>query len=363
MKKRISIFSIAILLILSLFQIEVFASQPNASESIIERLENINVQTSKTTVNPNEEVIVAIDFGAELDSYNFEIAYDEAIFEYVSAEGGRATQISNKIIVSSDDSAASLNTRKDIKIVFKAKSDIITSNPTEFMITASRIANTSNSVRYEDIVVPIIKNIMVEPQYVDYSFDFKYTGDIYAKESKEIELSYSSAMGKPYARARLIAEAKTPENATVRLLGIDEYQMEHDIIQSGWGNAQGAPIGGKEVSQVLNVEGIFSKAGNYDITLKLINRENSDEIIAQETFNITVKDEAIVDETNTAVNNQVVGSATNNVTGNFTNNSTNTITNTATPTQLPKTGINVYATMVLILVVLLGFYVYQNRKK
>lgn len=361
MKKTISIFVVLIFLILSLFQTEVFASQSNVSSPVLKELENIEVQISKTIVNPDGEVILYIDFGTELDSYNFEIAYDEAIFEYISSEGGIATSISNKIIILSDDSAASLNVRDNIKIVFKAKSDIITSNPTEFMITASRLANTSNTVEYDDIIVPIIKNVMVEPQYKDYEFEFKYEGDIYEKEMKDIKISYSSSMGKPYERARLIAEAKTPENATVRLLGIDEYQMEHDIIQSGWGNAQGAPIGGKDIAQVLNVEGIFSKVGNYDITLKLINRENSDEIIAQETFNITVKDKSIVEEANTAVNNQVVGS--NTIIGNLITNSSNQVTDKIAPTQLPKTGINAYAIMIVIMIGLLGLYVYQNRKK
>lgn len=363
MKKTINISTILMLLILNFYAIDSFATQSNISNSIIEELNNISIQTSKTTVNPNEEVTVNINFGTELDLYRFEIAYDDAIFEYVSAEGGNATDISDRIIVLSDDSAASLTARNSISVTFKAKSDIITSNPTEFMITATNLANSVSTIEYEDITVPIVKNVMVEPQYVDYSFQFEYTGEIYAEENKDIKISYSSTMGKPYARARLIAEAETPEGATVKLVGIDEYRLEHNIIQSGWGNAQGYAIGGKDVSQVLNVEGTFSKPGTYNITLKLIDRENSDKVIAEETFNILVEEMMIQGSTNTNVTNGTVGEATNIITGNTSSTATNNIANTSTPTELPKTGINLYGVIVIILVGMLGFFVYQNRRK
>ena len=97
-------------------------------------------------------------------------------------------------------------------------------------------------------------------------------------------LSYSSPMGRYYEHARLIAEATTPEGATVQLLATDQQQMEHDIIQSGWGDAQGYKIGGKDVLQQLKTRGIFSENGNYTITLKLIDRDNSDQVIAQKNF-------------------------------------------------------------------------------
>lgn len=65
-------------------------------------------------------------------------------------------------------------------------------------------------------------------------------------------LSYSSPMGRYYEHARLIAEATTPSDANVQLLATDESSLEHDIIDSGWGDAQGYKIGGKDVSQDTN---------------------------------------------------------------------------------------------------------------
>ncbi len=34
------------------------------------------------------------------------------------------------------------------------------------------------------------------------------------------------------------------------LLGTDAQQLEHDIIQSGWGDADGESIGGKDVLKI-----------------------------------------------------------------------------------------------------------------
>ena len=51
-----------------------------------------------------------------------------------------------------------------------------------------------------------------------------------------------------YEHARLVAEVTKTAGGTVQLIGTDTSQLEHDIIQSGWGDAQGYKIGGAEVS-------------------------------------------------------------------------------------------------------------------
>ena len=53
-----------------------------------------------------------------------------------------------------------------------------------------------------------------------------------------MKLAYFSPMGKYYENVRLIAEATTPQNANVKLLAQDQSNLEHDIIQSGWGDAR-----------------------------------------------------------------------------------------------------------------------------
>lgn len=351
MKKIISIFAIVTLLTVLIFTGSSYAAS----------LDTLDVQTDKTTVRPGEEVKVNIQFGQDLGAYTFDISYDNNIFEYVTVDGGTANDTTDKVRVTYYDSTGGSNPRTYMSITFRAKADITTSNPTEFTITAEGLANADASVTFDDITTPIVKNVTVEPQYVDYTLKLEYTGDIIKDEEKEMTLSYSSPMGRYYEHARLIAEATTPAGATVQLLANDQADLEHDIIQSGWGDAQGYKIGGKDVSQILQTRAIFSEIGDYTITLKLIDRDNGDQVIAEENFAFTVVETA------------------NNVTPPTTNpDSTGTTTPEEPteeediveevnpeemPTKLPKTGSNIYIPVLVILMALVSSFVYYNKKK
>ena len=344
MKKIISIFVIFAIFSLLIFTTNVFALT----------LDAINVETNKSIVRPGEEVKLTIDFGAQLGAYTFDIAYDDNLFEYVSTDGGTENDNSDRVRVTFYDSTGGSNPKSNMSITFKAKEGITTSNPTEFSITAEGMSNPDASDNYDDIVVPITKEVTVEPEYIDYTFDLTYSGDIIKNEEKEMVLTYSSPMGRYYEKARLVAEAQTTSGGTVRLLGTDESQMEHDIIQSGWGDSQGYKIGGKDVSQVLNVRGIFSEAGEYTITLKLIDRENSDSTIAEKEFKLTVSKQTTSTtpptteekEPETIVPPEEIVEEV--------------------PSTLPKTGNNVYIPIVLIIVLLTAIYLIviakENRK-
>lgn len=338
MKKIISTITMLLLLTLVIF----------TGNSYAAALTSVSVDTDKTLVHPGEEVKVTMNFGEDLGAYTVDVAYDDAIFEYVSVEGGTSNDTGDKVKVTYFDSTGGTNPRTNMSVTFRAKSDITTSNPTEFSLTAEGLANADASVTYDDITIPIVKNITVEPQYVDYTLKLEHTGDIIKGEEKEMTLSYSSSMGRYYEHARLIAEATTPAGATVKLIGTDQASLEHDIIQSGWGDAQGYKIGGKDFSQVLNVRGIFSEAGDYTITLKLIDRDNSDNVIAQKEFNFTA-----VEKQTATTPSEPSGTVTPSVEN----------TTPVTPTELPKTGINLYIPIIFVLVVLLSSYVYFNRKK
>lgn len=351
MKKIISIFAIVTLLTVLIFTGSSYAAS----------LDTLDVQTDKTTVRPGEEVKVNIQFGQDLGAYTFDISYDNNIFEYVTVDGGTANDTTDKVRVTYYDSTGGSNPRIYMSITFRAKADITTSNPTEFTITAEGLANADASVTFDDITTPIVKNVTVEPQYLDYTLKLEYTGDIIKDEEKEMTLSYSSPMGRYYEHARLIAEATTPAGATVQLLANDQADLEHDIIQSGWGDAQGYKIGGKDVSQILQTRAIFSEIGDYTITLKLIDRDNGDQVIAEENFAFTVVETA------------------NNVTPPTTNpDSTGTTTPEEPteeediveevnpeemPTKLPKTGSNIYIPVLVILMALVSSFVYYNKKK
>lgn len=338
MKKIISTITILLLLSLVIF----------TGNSYAAALDSVSVDTDKTLVHPGEEVKVTMNFGEDLGAYTVDFAYDDAIFEYVSVDGGTANDTGDKVKVTYFDSTGGTNPRTNVSVTFRAKSDITTSNPTEFSLTAEGMANADASVTYDDITTPIIKNVTVEPQYVDYTLKLEHTGDIIKGEEKAMTLSYSSSMGRYYEHARLVAEATTPTGASVKLLGTDDAQLEHDIIQSGWGDAQGYKIGGKDVSQVLNVRAIFSEAGDYTITLKLIDRDNSDSVIAQNEFKFTA-----VEKQTTSIPSEPIEQPTEEV---------ENVTQT-TPTVLPKTGINLYVPIVAVFVVLLGACVWFNRKK
>lgn len=313
-------------------------------------LDTIKVDVDKTIVRPGQTVKLTINFGVVLGAYTFDISYDNNIFDFVSVDGGTENNTGNKVRVTFYDT---INGRNNMSITFKAKDGITTSNPTELTVTGEGLSNKDATVTYDDITTPIVKNITVEPEYQDYVLKLEHTGDIIAKEDKDMKLSYSSSMGRYYEHARLIAEAKTPQGASVKLTGIDATtQAEEDIIQSGWGDPQGYKIGGKDVSQVLNVKALFTEAGDYTITLKLIDRDNSDRVIAEKQFAFTaiIKNAEIVPP----VEGQEPPKApTNN----------NEQTNQQKPQALPKTGDNIYVPMSVLLIGLTGFAVYYNKKK
>ncbi len=341
MKKIISIF-----IMITLLSVLIFAGNSYAAA-----LDTIDVQTSKTTVRPGEEVTVSINFGQALGAYTFDIAYDNNIFDYVSAEGGTANNTGDKVKVTFYDTTGGTNPRNDMSATFRAKADITTSNPTEFLVTGEGLANPDASVQFDDITTPIVKNVTVEPQYVDYTLKLEHTGEIVKDEEKAMNLSYASPMGHYYEHARLVAESTTPAGATVQLLANDQSNLEHDIIQSGWGDAQGFKIGGKDVLQSLQTRAIFSQAGDYTITLKLIDRDNSDQVISQASFAFTVQEIATP-----------VPPQTNEPTVNETPE-VEEVKPEETPKKLPKTGSNLYIPILVILMVLVSSYVYYNKKK
>lgn len=235
------------------------------------------------------------------------------------------------------------------------------------------MANPDASITYDDITVPIDKSVIVEPQYVDYNIDLKYTGDVIVNEEKEMKLTIASKMGKNYEHTRILAEATTPDGATAKLLGTDAQQLEHDIIQSGWGDADGEAIGGKDVLKELDLRGVFDKIGDYTIKLKLIDRDNSDAEIVSKTFNINVKEAQTTtppdnNQENNEIGNEIIGGNDNNITNENNNEVTEStndmnITNNEKPSTLPKTGSTVYLTGASIILALAISYFTLKKDK
>lgn len=337
MKKIVNIIAIFLVLFLLTFTINIYAAT----------LDNLDITTNKTTVHPGETVTLNVAFGQEMGAYTVNVDYDENLLEYVSSQGGTANNTGSKVIVVYYYNAGGTDApRTNMSITFKAKEGIITTNPTDLSITLTGLGKP-DATSIDDITVPIVKNLIVEPVYVDYDIALNYTGEIIPKEEKNMEIVISSTMGKSYEHTRIIAEATAPNGESVKLLATDSQSLEHDIIQSGWGSADGDSIGGKDVVKKLATRGIFSGYGDYSITLKLIDRDNSDAVIASKTFTISVKEKPA----------EVVPPAEEQVPPTTENNKP-----TETPSTLPKTGNTIYLSILPIVAILIVAYVALRKK-
>lgn len=343
MKKTISLIITTLIIVTLLLTVKSYAAS----------LDTVKFDVNKTVVRPGEEVKVTIDFGKQLGAYTVDVNYDNNIFEYVSVDGGTANDTTDKVKVTFHDATGGTNPRESMSIIFKAKEGITTSNPTELTATAEGLANADASETYDDITTPLVKNLTVEPEYKDYQITLEHTGNIEKDVEKDMKLTYSSAMGRYYEHARLIAEATTPKDASVKLLATEGVtKAETDIIQSGWGDPQGYKIGGKDVSQVLNVRALFSEVGEYSITLKLIDRDNSDTVIAQESFEYKVSEKEITPPEEKKPEQTTPETKPSE-----------TVKKEETPSKLPKTGYNEYVIMSIALFSVIGLGVYINKKK
>lgn len=321
---------------------------------------NLVVDTDKATVRPGQEVKLTINFADALGAYTFDIGYDNNIFNYVSVDGGTANPGADKVRVEFHDTTGGTNPRQNMSIVFKAKDDITTSNPTELTVLGEGMSNSDASVRYDDMTTPIVKNLTVEPEYKPYEINLQHTGEVVAGKEKEMVLSYSSNMGRYYEHARLVATAITPTGATATLTALDSStQTEQEIIQSGFGNAQGYKIGGKNVLQALNVKALFTDAGNYTITLKLIDRDHSDAIIAEKEFSYTVLEKESVVPTPTPT--QDGGTKPEETKPNDTK--VESQTKPANKPITPKTNDNIYVPIAILMVTTLTLGAYYKNKK
>lgn len=303
-------------------------------------LDTINITVNKTTIKPGSEIKLNVNFGTQLEAYTFDIAYDNKIFEFVSVDGGIADDVQDKVTVKFQDKD---NLRENMSIIFKAKDDITTSNPTEFTVVGKDLTGKDGNIIYDDITTPMVKNVLVEPEYVKYLLNFTHEGEIIKDEEKDVKLSILSTMGEYYEHARLIVEATKPEGAIVKLTGINEEEnVEQDLIKSGWGDPQGYEIGGKNYSQVLNLKALFNKEGEYTLTFKLIDRDDSDEVIAEKEYKIKVLAEAT--KAPLPAQNEVANSVVQ------------------VPKTLPKTGFNYYVPIIIVMVIITLGIIYYNKK-
>ena len=328
MKKLFYVFTISILF----FVLISITSVTSAAT-----LDTVTAQVSKEKISPGEEVKVTVSFGRDLGAYTINIDYDEEIFDYVSTAGGTANDDGDVVILTYHDTAGGANPRTNEVITFKAKENLTGSNPTDFLITLEGLANPNASERYDNIDTAIKKDVLVEPNYVNYSLKLNYTGEIEKSKEKDMKLITESTMGKNYDHVRLIAEVtkKPEEKATAKLLATQEDGVEIDLLQSGWGEADGYALGGKNVKQELALRGVFDTDGKYTVHIKLIDRDDSDKVIVEKSFDITVGKQTAQKPTTTE----------------------------KLPAQYPTTGVTQYVFVILAVVALAIVYIALRNNK
>lgn len=325
-------------------------------------LDNIGVEVSKEKIAPGEEVNVITNFGTSLGAYTVDVAYDNNIFEYISSEGGTENDNGTRVRLTYHDTTGGTNPRTNAIVTFKAKEAIVTSNPTDFGITLEGLSNADASETYDDITTPIKKDVLVEPNYVDYSLNLEYTGDIEPQVAKDMTLVTSSTMGKNYDHVRLIAEitAEPSDAATAKLLATNSDGTKIDLIQNGWGDAAGYSIGGKDVKQELKLTGEFSEVGNYAIHIKLIDRDDSDNVIVEKTFNLEAKEKQEIDDGTNTPGTDEEGKGEETTTP---DNTQKPEEKEELPSTLPKTGNTQYAFIIIAITILATTYYFLVNKE
>ena len=371
MKNKLFYNTLIIIAMLFLLQISVNAASIP--------LGSVTADLSKDKIEPGEEVTVTIHFGTQLGAYTFDIAYDNNIFDFVSAEGGTENDNGTRVRVTYYDSSGGSNPRENMSVTFKAKDSLESTNPTDFSITAEGLANSDASQEYDDITTPIKKSITVEPNYIDYTIALNYEGNIIFNEEKEMELITSSSMGRNYDHVKMVVEVieKPSDNATVKLLATERTRAEVDLIADGWGEPTGYELGGKDAEQILDIRGLFSEQGNYKLKVSLLDKDSSDAEIASQEFSLTVAKQA----TNGGENGNTGGTGDNNTdndnngnNGNEQENNgqNNNVTeengegtnNEEIPETLPQTGNTQYGYILAAIAVLGTSYIaLKNYKK
>ena len=253
----------------------------------------------------------------------------------------------------------------------KAKTSIVSTNPTDFSVTAEGMTSSDTSQDYDDIAVPVKKSVTVEPNYVDYTIDFNYSGNILVDEEKEMELITKSSMGKNYDHVKMTVEVtkKPSDAATVSMLATTRTRQEVDLIRDGWGEPDGYALGGKDVEQILDVRALFSEVGEYTIKVTLSDKDSGDALIQTKDFTFNVTEKTTTPPTTDEDNDQTGNGTGNNNEGNNNggtnnpgnNNQTNTSGNNENkeelPETLPKTGTTQYVYVITAIAVLGATYI------
>ena len=118
-------------------------------------------------------------------------------------------------------------------------------------------------------------------------FDISYEGEVKVNEEKSTLIILAGENTPVHTNVRVKVDIEGP--ATPKLLATDSLGTEIDIAEWGyWGPESGFAIGGT-FSNETPVRATFTEAGSYTITLKLLDVQNGNDILAEKSVTIQVK--------------------------------------------------------------------------
>lgn len=175
-----------------------------------------------------------------------------------------------------------------------------------------------------------------------YDFEINFTGEIKVNEEKAGSVVLvGDGTGTDYTNVRVKVDITGP--STPKLLAQDTNGTQIDIAQVGyWGPEAGFPIT-KSVRNETPMKAIFDKAGEYKITVSLIDKTNADAVITSKEVTLDVKEDTPVNQVTNQINNVVANEIVNNVTGDI--------------EELPKTGASV-SEIILYTIAIVGIFMF-----
>lgn len=332
-------------------------------------LEDLKIEIDKEILHPKENVTISIDFGRLLSEFEVNIAYDKNLFEYYMTDSDINLNDNGDIVTLTYPTMSTTSQISSIKVTFKVKDDITSSNPTNFKITLQNMKDGLTSEMIDNPLLPTEKKVIVEPVYKEYKFYLEHYDTIISDKETTMKLILKSEMGQNYSNTKIYSRVTSDVEGDVQISAIDSNKMKYNLLEEGWGGELGEPIGGANIEKELSLTGKFSDEGNYKITFELQDLNNSNFIIASETFDVRVKDSyeiignTIQEPTNT-IGNLTLDNST--VSTNTVQGITNT-TNTANeveykPTTLPKAGSTIYFLILPIGGILILIYCLFKKK-
>ena len=179
-------------------------------------------------------------------------------------------------------------------------------------------------------------------------FEIVYEGTVVEEQEKDVEIVLVGENAPLYSKVRVKVDIAGP--SIPKLIATDSLGTQIDIAQEGyWGPADGFVIQG-DFTNTTPVKATFDQAGEYTITVSLLNLENANAVLATKTITVSVV------EKETPVANVIENLTDENlVNGNMTNEIV---------TQLPQTGTSLTEyTIYFIAIIAFIFFIYRMKQK